>query len=195
MQWRITIVSSLTSTSLTRNRTIRCRSRTSRVSAANRKRVRNARGFRRDEDARRGRESVPPARSTRVAAPARVDATTASARAAARAIPEWRLRTAHKVHSLCVREPTPHALSAVPGHGPVHLVGRRRGRLQADRRTAQARRHALDRRRRQRHHRPALLHPQWPLRGLLGTTSRKCRPTSPDGHLTILSCTQFLRRR
>ena len=34
MQWRITIVSSLTITSLTRSRTIRCRSRTSRVSAA-----------------------------------------------------------------------------------------------------------------------------------------------------------------
>ena len=42
MQWRITIVSSLTSTSLTRSRTIRCHSRTSRVSAADRKRVRNA---------------------------------------------------------------------------------------------------------------------------------------------------------
>ena len=82
-----------------------------------------------------------------------------------------------KVHSLCVREPTPHALSEVPGQGPVHLVGRRRGRLQADRRTAQARRHALDRRRRQRHHRLALLHPQRPLRGLLGTTSRKRRLT------------------
>ncbi len=73
-----------------------------------------------------------------------------------------------KVHSLCVREPTPHALTEVPGQGPVHLVGRRRGRLQADRRTAQAHRHALDRRRRQRHHRPALLHPR-PLQGL-GTT-------------------------
>ena len=31
-----------------------------------------------------------------------------------------------KVHSLCVREPTPHALSAVPRQGPVHLFGRRR---------------------------------------------------------------------
>ena len=36
---------------------------------------------------------------------------------------------------------------------------------------------ALDRRRRQRHHRPALLHPQWPLRGLLGATCRKRRLT------------------
>ena len=69
------------------------------------------------------------------------------------------------------------ACAIVPGQGPVHLVGRRRGRLQADRRTAQARRHALDRRRRQRHHRLALLHPQRPLRGLLGTTSRKRRLT------------------
>ena len=34
------------------------------------------------------------------------------------------------MHSLCIREPTPHALSEVPGQGPVHLVGRRRGRLQ-----------------------------------------------------------------
>ena len=80
-----------------------------------------------------------------------------------------------KVHPLCVREPPPHALSAVPGQGPVRLVGRRRGRLQADRRPAQARRHALDRRRGQRHHRPALLHPQRPLRGVLGATSRKRR--------------------
>ena len=76
-----------------------------------------------------------------------------------------------KVHSLCVREPTPHALSEVRiSSGVVEA-------LQADRRTAQARRHALDRRRRQRHHRPALLHPQRPLRGLLGTTSRKRRLT------------------
>ena len=80
-----------------------------------------------------------------------------------------------KVHSLCVREPTPHALSAVPCQGPVHLFGRRRGRLQADRRTAPARRHALDRRRRQRRHRPSLLPAQRPLRGLLGDTSRKRR--------------------
>jgi len=42
----------------------------------------------------------------------------------------------------------------------MRLVGRRGGRMQADRRTAQAHRHALDRRRGQRHHRPALLHPQ-----------------------------------
>ena len=82
-----------------------------------------------------------------------------------------------QVHPLCVREPTPDALSAVPRQGLVHLLGRRRGRMQADRRPAQARRHALDRRRRQRHHRPALLHPQRTLRGLLGTTSRKRRLT------------------
>ncbi len=70
------------------------------------------------------------------------------------------------------------ALSAVPRQGPVRLVGRRRGRMQAARRPAQARRHALlDRRRRQRHHRPALLHPQRTLRGLLGATSRECRLT------------------
>ena len=40
---------------------------------------------------------------------------------------------------------------------------------------AQARRHALDRGRRQRHHRPAVLQAQRPLRGLLGTTSRQGR--------------------
>ena len=81
------------------------------------------------------------------------------------------------VHSLYTREPTPHALSAVPGQGLVHLVGRRRSRLKADRRTDQARPHALDRRRGQRHHRPPLLHPQRTLRGLLGATSSKCRLT------------------
>ena len=59
----------------------------------------------------------------------------------------------------------------------ARIVGRRRGRMQADRRTAQARRHALDRRRGQHHHRPALLHPQRTLRRLLGATSRKCRLT------------------
>ena len=42
MQWRIVIVSSLTRTSLTRSRTIRCRSRMSSVSADARNRVRNA---------------------------------------------------------------------------------------------------------------------------------------------------------
>lgn len=42
MQWRITIVSSLTRTSLTTRRTIRCRSTMSSVSAAARRRVRNA---------------------------------------------------------------------------------------------------------------------------------------------------------
>ena len=82
-----------------------------------------------------------------------------------------------KVHPLRVREPPPNALSAVPRLGPVRLVGRRRGRLQADRRPAQASRHALDRCWRQRHHRPALLHPQRTLRGLLGATSRSSRLT------------------
>ena len=83
-------------------------------------------------------------------------------------------------------EPPPHALSAVPRQGPVRLVGRRRGRMQADRGPAQARRHALDRRRGQRHHRPALLHSQRTLRVLLGAT----RPqTPPEGRLTMMSCT------
>ena len=45
MQWRIVIVSSLTRTSLTRSRTIRCRSTISSVSADARKRVRNAERF------------------------------------------------------------------------------------------------------------------------------------------------------
>ena len=84
------------------------------------------------------------------------------------------------VHSVRVREPPPDALSAVPRPGPVRLVGRRRGRMQAARRPAQARRHALDRRRGQRHPRPPLLHPQRTLRGLLGATSRK-------GRLTLIS--------
>ena len=42
IQWRITSASSLTRTSLTRSRTIRCRSTMSSVSADARKRVRNA---------------------------------------------------------------------------------------------------------------------------------------------------------
>ena len=67
--------------------------------------------------------------------------------------------------------------------GLCNLFGRRRGRVQADRRTTQARRHALDRRRRQRHHRPAVLRPQRTLRGLLGATSRN-RMTP---HLTMMS--------
>ena len=59
--------------------------------------------------------------------------------------------------------------------------GRRRGRMQArSRRPAQARRHALDRGRRQRHHRPAVLQAQRPLRGFLGRTSRQ-------GRLTVIS--------
>ena len=78
------------------------------------------------------------------------------------------------MHPLHRRQPPPDALSAVPGPGPVRVFGRRRGRVQADRRTAQARRYALDRRRCQR---PALLHPQRPLRRLLGATSREGRLT------------------
>ena len=83
-------------------------------------------------------------------------------------------------------QPPPDALSAVLRRGPVRLFGRGRGRLQAGRRrTVEARRHALDRRRRQRHHRPALLPAQWPLRRLLGATSRQSRLTV----LTNLTCT------
>ena len=96
-----------------------------------------------------------------------------------------------QVHPLCIREPTPDALSAVPCQGPVHFFGRRRGRMQADRRTAQARRYALDHRWRQRHHRPALLPAQRPLRGLLGAASRKRRLKR---HLTNLSCTPGVGR-
>ena len=62
--------------------------------------------------------------------------------------------------------------------------------MQAARRTAQARRHAVDRRRRQRHHRPALLQAQPPLRGFLGATSRKRRLKR---HLTNLTCTREVR--
>ena len=78
-----------------------------------------------------------------------------------------------------------------PCQGPVHFFGRRRGRMQADRRTAQARRYALDHRWRQRHHRPALLPAQRPLRGLLGAASRKRRLKR---HLTNLSCTPGVGR-
>ena len=58
-------------------------------------------------------------------------------------------------------------------------------------RTAQARRYALDHRWRQRHHRPALLPAQRPLRGLLGAASRKRRLKR---HLTNLSCTPGVGR-
>ena len=61
-------------------------------------------------------------------------------------------------------------------HAKQHLCDVAKA-MQADRRPAQARRHALDRRWGQRHHRPALLHPQRTLRGLLGATSRECRLT------------------
>ena len=80
-----------------------------------------------------------------------------------------------KVHPLCVRQPPPDALSAVPRQRTMRRLGRRRGRMQADRRTAQARRNALDRARRQRHHRPAMLPAQRALRRFLGATSRKSR--------------------
>ena len=57
----------------------------------------------------------------------------------------------------------------------VDLFGRRRSRMQADPRQAQARRREVDGGRRQRHHRPALQQAQRPLRGFLGDTSRQRR--------------------
>ena len=73
--------------------------------------------------------------------------------------------------------------------GVVGLLGRRRSRMQADRRQAQARRRGVDGGRRQRHHRPAPQQAQRPLRGFLGATvsrSHECgtsnRPRPPlDG--------------
>ena len=59
--------------------------------------------------------------------------------------------------------------------GVVGLLGRRRSRMQADRRQAQARRRGVDGGRRQRHHRPGLQQAQRPLRGFLGPTNRKRR--------------------
>ena len=59
--------------------------------------------------------------------------------------------------------------------GVVGLLGRRRSRMQADRRQAQARRRGVDAGRRQRHHRPAPQQAQRPLRGFLGATSRNRR--------------------
>ena len=41
------------------------------------------------------------------------------------------------VHPVHRRQPPPDALFAVPGPGPVRVFGRRRGRVQTDRRTAQ----------------------------------------------------------
>ena len=91
-----------------------------------------------------------------------------------------------KVHSLRVREPPSDALSAVPRQGPVRLVGRRRGRMQADRCPAQARRHALDR-----------LPGPTPSSPCAAASSAAASRTSgsdepqmpPDAHLTMMSCT------
>ena len=85
-----------------------------------------------------------------------------------------------------------HRLSAVSREGTVRVLGRRRGRMQAARRTAQAHRHAVDRRRRQRHHRPGLLQAQRPLRGFRGATGRKHRLTVISPNLT---CAALIRCR
>ena len=79
-----------------------------------------------------------------------------------------------QLHRLPDSQPPPDALSAVPHDGLVRVFGGRRGRVQAhNRRQAQTRRHALERGRRQRHHRPAMLQAQRALRELLGATRRE----------------------
>ena len=100
--------------------------------------------------------------------------------------PRPNLRRGPQMHRLSHPQPQAHALSRVPGQGPVRRHRHRRGWLQTCRRGApQARRHALVRQRRQCHPRPALLHPQRTLRSLLGTTKRR----RMRQHLTNLTCT------
>ena len=90
--------------------------------------------------------------------------------------PQSDLRGGPQVPRLHHPQPPPNALSAVPREGAVRVDGRRRGRMQAHRRRpTQACRDALDRGRRQRHHRLAVLQAQRPLRGFLGATCRKRR--------------------
>src|SRR5437870_6970806 len=82
-----------------------------------------------------------------------------------------------------------YALSPISRPRLVHLLGCRGGGLQGDGRyPAQACWYALEPPRRQRHHRPTLLSPQWSLRGLLGT------PLPGEGRVTpttLLSCAQI----
>ena len=78
-------------------------------------------------------------------------------------------------HMLRIRAPqsASHALSPVPGSGPLRGLRRCRSRLQGRRRDApQTGRHALDRRRCRCHHRAPVLPTQRPLRRLLGTAVR-----------------------
>ena len=84
--------------------------------------------------------------------------------------PRRQLRGGPQGPRLLRQQPPAHALPRVPSRGAVHQHRRRRGRLQDPRRQpSQARRHALVRRRRRRHPRPAFLHRQQPLRRLLAT--------------------------
>ncbi len=97
------------------------------------------------------------------------------------------------MHRLHRQQPEQDAISLVPRHGSLCRNRCRRRRLQKRRRKqAQARRNALDRQRRQRHHRAALRHSEQPLRRLLGATrnrrmteiSQICRaPTRPCGNV------------
>ena len=78
--------------------------------------------------------------------------------------------------------PIAHAWPARPSApGTVCLNRRRRGRLQVrHRQPTQARRHALDRRRRQRHHRLAMCPPEQPLRRLLGAAGFEILTSHPQ---------------
>src|SRR5207247_8783832 len=72
-------------------------------------------------------------------------------------------------HRLLPEQPPTDALCRFPQTRIIRWVGRHRGRLQNDHwTTTQALRNALDRPRRQRYHRAALLPDEWPLGGILG---------------------------
>jgi hypothetical protein len=74
-----------------------------------------------------------------------------------------------------LKQRTPHALPLVPLTRTVRRIRRRRGQLQDHRRAkTQASRHALDRRRSRRHHRPALQRGQQPV------GSHRRPPSQPD---------------
>ena len=98
-------------------------------------------------------------------------------------------RRGQEMFSIPPPQPRPHALSPLPGPGAVHLQRCCGSGLPSDHRhPPQARRHALDRARLQRHHRTALLPPQRALPRFLGTPQRCQQGRVTLLHLIFSSC-------